>query len=142
MLSHLTVGLVRLFLMAQYERFENLGTDKITGRQRYRLLEPVTWKKGGINSPFGIGVEVPAGYITDLASVPRIFWRILPPFGEYSSASIVHDYLCEHGSWTGCPRWLADAIFYQIMVEHGVPYWKRLVMWAAVRLAANVGGKS
>lgn len=36
---------------------------------------------------------VPKGFITDLVSIPRIFWGIWPPFGEYLAASIVHDYL-------------------------------------------------
>ena len=30
--------------------------------------------------------RVPAGFVTDLASVPRILWSILPPFGRYVAA--------------------------------------------------------
>ena len=38
-------------------------------------------------------IHVPAGFITDMASVPRIFWNIYPPFGLYGKAAILHDYL-------------------------------------------------
>ena len=38
-------------------------------------------------------VEIPNGFITDFASVPRLFWNIFPPIGNYRNAAIVHDYL-------------------------------------------------
>jgi hypothetical protein len=36
---------------------------------------------------------VPKGFVTDLASIPRPFWSLLPPNGPYAQAAIVHDYL-------------------------------------------------
>ncbi|MDI5166053.1 DUF1353 domain-containing protein, partial [Salmonella enterica subsp. enterica serovar Montevideo] len=33
-------------------------------------------------------IEVPVGFVTDLATVPRIFWSLLPPDGEYAKAAI------------------------------------------------------
>lgn len=38
-------------------------------------------------------VNVPAGFVTDFASIPRVFWTILPKDGTYTYAAIVHDYL-------------------------------------------------
>ena len=38
-------------------------------------------------------VVVPKGFRTDLASSPRILWPILPPFGRWSAAAVLHDYL-------------------------------------------------
>lgn len=62
-------------------------------------------------------IEVPRGFVTDLASTPRRFWAIYPPFGKYLSASILHDYLY----WTQiCERDVADSIFYQTMKTSGV----------------------
>lgn len=37
--------------------------------------------------------EVPRGFVTDLASVPRLFWMALPPCGNYTPAAVVHDYI-------------------------------------------------
>lgn len=39
------------------------------------------------------GVRVPVGFVTDFASIPRIFWSLLPPDGLYTFAAIIHDYL-------------------------------------------------
>ena len=36
-------------------------------------------------------VTVPAGFDTDGASVPRVFWSVLDPFGPYFKAAVIHD---------------------------------------------------
>jgi hypothetical protein len=36
---------------------------------------------------------VPTGFVTDFASIPRVFWSALRPDGLYTYAAIVHDYL-------------------------------------------------
>jgi hypothetical protein len=38
-------------------------------------------------------VTVPKGFVTDLASIPPIFYSLLRPDGEYAYAAIIHDYL-------------------------------------------------
>ena len=38
-------------------------------------------------------VEVPEGFVSDLTSVPRLFWQVLRPEGRYAYAAVVHDYL-------------------------------------------------
>ncbi len=77
----------------------------------------------------GTNIIVPKGFRTDLASVPRIFWTILPPFGRYSQAAVVHDYLyrMEHDKKE------ADLIFYYLMLNCDVYYWKAKVMYWAVK---------
>lgn len=76
---------------------------------------------------------IPAGFTTDLASTPRLLWALFPPFGHYTRAAIVHDFLY----WSK-PRSMtrkdADGIFRRIMREAGVPAWRRWTMWAAVRV--------
>jgi hypothetical protein len=39
------------------------------------------------------GVTVPVGFVTDFASIPRVFWSALRPDGEYGYAAIIHDFL-------------------------------------------------
>lgn len=75
-------------------------------------------------------IVVPAGFVTDYASIPRFFWRILPPDGPYLEAAVVHDYLYS----TDCDRLLADAVFRVLMKRLGIPWWKRVVMFYAVRI--------
>ena len=39
------------------------------------------------------GWTVPQGFITDFASIPRPLWWLLPRWGKYGPAAILHDYL-------------------------------------------------
>jgi hypothetical protein len=96
--------------------------------ERWRLVEPFEYHVGEEGS--GSMIRVPAGFETDFASVPRFFWRILPPWGRYGKAAVVHDYL--YGSHA-CTRERADEIFLEAMTVLGVPAWKRNVMYRAVR---------
>lgn len=108
----------------------DLGPDAASGRQRFELLEPLI-----LDVALGrgmIGVIVPVGYVTDYASTPRMLWPIFPPFGDHSRAAIVHDYL--YSVEGGCSRFLADAIFRETMFALGVPLWRRMTMYYAVRL--------
>ena len=58
------------------------------------LVKPIHWEPSEKQKAFKVSaVNVPAGFVTDLASVPRIFWSIFRPDGEYAHAAIIHDYL-------------------------------------------------
>lgn len=57
----------------------------------YLTQRPASWKpNAGQNLE---SVMVPIGFVTDLASIPRVFWTALPPQGRYAYAAIIHDYL-------------------------------------------------
>lgn len=73
---------------------------------------------------------IPRGFKTDFASIPRVFWSILPPFGKYILAAIVHDhmYKTKHIS-----RKFADTEFLMRMARNGVPYLIRNIMYLTVR---------
>ncbi|AYV94403.1 DUF1353 domain-containing protein [Fusobacterium necrophorum] len=81
----------------------------------------------------GYCITVPKGFITDGASVPRIFWTLFPPQGKYTPAAIIHDFLYSECNDTGINRTLADRIFLHIMKELGVSFLKRTAMYRAVR---------
>lgn len=59
----------------------------------YYLLQPFTWTPNEDNGPTYHAVTVPRGFVTDLASIPRSLWSILPRDGDYAHAAILHDYL-------------------------------------------------
>lgn len=42
-------------------------------------------------------ITIPKGFLTDGASVPRPFWSLLPPWGDYGQAAVLHDYLIDFG---------------------------------------------
>jgi hypothetical protein len=85
-------------------------------------------------------VTVPTGFLSDGASVPRLFWPILGPFGDafsqesYFAGAIIHDWLYNaRAAKTGITRRQADAIFLSAMEDLRVPWLTRRTVWAAVR---------
>lgn len=95
---------------------------------RWRLVEPFEfWIT---DEPEDV-ISVPAGYVTDLASVPRILWAIFPPHGRYAKAAIIHDWMYDNGLRT---KREADRIFLDAMKVLKVPAWRRSLMYYAVSL--------
>ena len=84
-------------------------------------------------------IDIPKGFMTDFASVPRIFWIIFPPDGKYTQAAVVHDflYLKQHLD----SRKEADDIFLEAMKVLEVPKFKRMAIYTAVRLFGPRWGK-
>lgn len=84
------------------------------------------------------GVSIPYGYLTDGASVPRLFWNLIPPWGSYGQAAVVHDLLCEYLSMTygGMPHTIsrkdADDLLNEMMGVLNVPVVTRNIIYAAV----------
>ena len=84
-------------------------------------------------------ITVEQGFDTDYASVPRIFWPIYPPDGDYTDAAVIHDFLywhqCVPGTdITGIERHMADRVFYEAMTALGIPWLRRHLLHKAVRL--------
>ena len=82
-----------------------------------------------------VTLTIRAGFVTDGASVPRGLWNVLPPFGRYSQAALLHDWLYYSGEYT---RAAADRLFLDAMRSCGVPLWKRWVMYSGVRMGGWV----
>jgi hypothetical protein len=83
--------------------------------------------------------DVPVAQTTDFASVPRVFAWFIPPYGRYTKAAILHDYLWRQRASSGQMRWIdADGVLRRAMRELGVPFMRRWIMWAAVRWGALV----
>lgn len=109
------------------EILDELREDRVC----VRLLETFAYQVRD-----GDVIVVPAGFVTDFASIPRMFWRLEPPLGRAGKAAVVHDFLYREKLRT---REEADTIFRQAMGELGVPMWKRRLMWAAVRVGGAGG---
>jgi hypothetical protein len=65
-------------------------------------------------------VRVPAGYITDFASVPRLPFVYLAYANKAHLAALVHDWLYSEGG-TEADREYADCVFLQGMLDTLVP---------------------
>ena len=78
-------------------------------------------------------ITVPTGFVTDLASIPRIFRLLIAPKnGRHRAPAIVHDYLCRLK--LDFSRVKADKIFREAMKLQGVPKMRRWLMYSAVKL--------
>jgi hypothetical protein len=75
-------------------------------------------------------VKVPAGFVTDLTSIPRVFWQAIRPEGRYAYAAVVHDYLY----WEqNRPREEADEILKYAMEDSKVDPKLAETIYLAVR---------
>ena len=89
-----------------------------------------------IRCPFGYDVgeegsgetiEVPVGFVTDFASVPRILWSFIPCWGKYGNAAVIHDFCYWEQRYT---RKRSDEIFMEAMgvlevgrIQKAILYW-------------------
>lgn len=77
----------------------------------------------------GERIEIPAGTETDFASVPRIPLAYLLAGGIARRAAVLHDFL--YSKQRG-KDW-ADKVFLAAMEADGVSWWRRQLMYNAVR---------
>ena len=99
------------------------------GRRTYVLARAL---KIQLQNGIRLRVEIPAGFETDFASIPRLLWPLFPPDGPWLEASIVHDYC--YREQVPFSRFFADALFRELMRQYGVPRWRRVAFYYAVRL--------
>jgi hypothetical protein len=100
--------------------------------QIYAVTEPISWIPNVTSSKSLSQVDVPAGFITDFASVPRIFWSVLPRDGKYLYPAIVHDYMY----WTQSgERETADETLREGMEEFKVDFVSTNAVYWGVRAA-------
>lgn len=107
-----------------------LDLEYLDGRT-YRLLTAFQYDASGFT------VTVPAGFITDFASIPRPLWVLFPPTGRYGKAAVVHDYLYRTPGLVS--KAIADATFLEAMGVLGVPWLTRHLLYRSVSL---FGGSS
>lgn len=73
-----------------------LRVERLNGQSRWRVLEPFVYEIGELDS--GSRIEIPVGFVTDFASIPRGLWNLFPPIGgRYDKAAVLHDYLYHGG---------------------------------------------
>lgn len=75
-------------------------------------------------------VRVPAGFVTDLDSVPRIPGIYAMFKGHTVNAAVIHDWLYERGKG----KVVADRTFLVAMEHEGLPIWRRWPIYLAVAI--------
>jgi len=136
------------------DAFDSLLSVQERGPRDWTLLAPLIWE-GTKNTRMTGNPDrftVPVGFVTDFATVPRFMHWKVSPYGPYTRAAVLHDWLLtELAAWwasdpyiddNGKPVGLpansrdTDGIFRRAMEDLGVRWDRRWVMWAAVRWGA------
>ena len=79
-------------------------------------------------------INVPEGFLTDFASVPRLLWSIAPPSGEYDPAACVHDFAVRNRKPLSISLYACHRIFREALLTCGTAKWKAEAMYRAVLL--------
>jgi len=86
--------------------------------------------------PRGVAWDVPAGYVTNGASVPWGLWNIVggPYDGPYRDAAVVHDYYTEYKlrTWEDTHR-----MYYEAALARGVSESRASIMYAGLLVGAD-----
>lgn len=104
--------------------------DYFVATDEWVLREDYVYRGGGLE------ITVPAGFTLDLASIPRPLRGLINSFELGIASPLLHDYLYSRGGRVpgrALTRAEVDRLFLAMMEEEGVPRWRRLVAYAAVR---------
>lgn len=94
------------------------------GHHRWVTTEPLAIRYDGRR------FIVPAGFATDLDSIPRIPGVHALLKNHAFIASTLHDYLYRRN----VERDFADRVFHAVMLAEGVSHWKAWLIWLGVRI--------
>ena len=91
-----------------------------------RLSEPFLYV-----GPDGTEWPVPAGTVTDGASIPQVFWSVIGgPFeGAYRNAAVIHDFYCQTRIR---PCKIVHLMFHEAILASGVDSRRAWLMYEAV----------
>lgn len=99
------------------------------GCTQIRLLEPLPFEYNGVQ------YVIPAGFVSDGASVPRVLWRLLDP--PITAATLIpsvkHDYIYRTKPKT-MTRKEADQLYYSDLRANGYNWFKCQAVYNGLRL--------
>jgi hypothetical protein len=120
-----------------------VGKGQFKGNVKAEFLAPNnptnTFRDIRLTAPFGyvdkkgIHWDVPAGYVTNGASIPASLWGIVGgPFdGPYRDAAVIHDYYCEAKSRTSDET---HEMYYEAAIARGTSEAIAKTMYAGILL--------
>ena len=107
--------------------------EHIRDRNLWKVRSPLTYYSAKLDKT----ITVPDGFVTNLASIPRIAWIVIPTDDRHIiDASVVHDYLYsgldpQAAEFT---RPHSDLVLREACKVLGAPLWYREAVYHAVRL--------
>ena len=111
-------------------RFDTPLIAKELNEKEWQLMAPLLATIWGDHNFY---VEVPIGFVTDFASVPRLPFIYTLFGGKAKKPATLHDYLYAHGS-TPLDKKIADEVLFAAMVTNGNNWYQRWGFYLAVRI--------
>ena len=99
--------------------------------ERWMLLASLSYRSAILRAQ----LTVPAGLITDMASIPKWFFIYLTFGGRAKRPAVLHDFLYQL-HLPGVDQEQADAVFDEAMQVIGEPTWAEKAIW----LGVTIGG--
>lgn len=99
-------------------------------RGTWKLLAPLVYS----SDLAGRIITVPAGFLTDFASVPRLPVAFLLTGDTGHAAAVIHDYLYTTHQ---VDRATADGVFKEALRAGDEPGWRAWLMWLGVRVGGG-----
>lgn len=112
---------------AQARFLSPLRTEDLDGGRQWRLLEPLRYYSRVLDRV----IEIPAGFVADSYSSPREALGSWVVRDIDRRPAFIHDKLYGERS---CTRAQADAVLLEAMEVARVPWWRRQVIYAGVRV--------
>lgn len=100
---------------------------EVVGKNLFRLIEPLEYHVGCY--PSEEIIIVPVGFLTDFASVPRVFWPIISPIDKHANAAVIHDFMYQTNY---AKKARCEEIFREAMQVLEVPNWKEFCIYWSV----------
>lgn len=103
--------------------------------RQYVLRDTVAYR---LHDP-DVTITIPAGFVTDFASIPKVFRSLFTDNDVHDLPGLLHDYLYWRQS---CGRSEADKLFLVALDEVGVGYFERYMMYAGVQAGGSGAWKN
>ena len=123
-----SLDLVNILIMSSFTKPFNVMVHNVPLNER-----PFEVSEGFLfySNEYG-DINIPIGYRTNFADVPRIFWVFIPPCGRYSKATIVHDWLIDNKDLHTFTYQEINNIFLEAMEVLGVHIITRNIIYLSV----------
>jgi len=130
-------------MMSEAKFLTPLDTRDSEDGENATLLAPLRFYSAKYKRTF----IVPAGMLTDFASIPRGLWNLFPKRGKHDRAAVLHD-----AAYRGrlldilrnpfpVPKDVADDLFDEALRVCGVSWFTRVTMVRAVKIFGRSRGR-
>lgn len=112
-------------------QFHDPLDTRAVGTDDFQLLNAFAYTTLVFGAPKMI--QAPKGFITDFASIPRLFRSLIPVNGKHRGAAVIHDYLYRTAAEHDYSRKDCDRVFLEGMLTAKERKWRAWIMYNAVR---------